>query len=239
MLRRVANCANDDEEVKLREELISAMNHDLRSPLGAIAIFCEILTMHELDEGQRQNLSLIQEANTKAQRILDDASELLSIYRGNLVMNPGEVSPRQLVGSCLEQLDETLRHKSLTIQQELDGLETCLLVDREKMEQVLLRLLDEAVAITPREGTIIIRSGSEAGGEVTIVVEGGEVAFGAQVPKRPTPAHVKGRLGVRKPGESRYSLLACKRIMESFGGSLSWDVTDRFSAVLRFEYPAR
>ena len=67
------------DEVVLREELISAAIHDLRSPMAAINIFCEILNSGEtqLDANGRANVGHIQEAVQNLSRILEDASEVL------------------------------------------------------------------------------------------------------------------------------------------------------------------
>jgi K+-sensing histidine kinase KdpD len=230
----------DLAERQLREELLSALNHDLRSPLGAIGIFCEILLLNaaELDDSQRQSLSMIQEANAKAQRILDDAAELSSIYKGTVTLRQVPVSLRQLVEEAGSRHTEAFRQKDIqfSVQAAADNQ---VVVDPEKAEQVLLRILEEAAAYCARQGTITIAIG-EKNGKTDLLVE---AECPAQPPdtaiKRPSAASVKGRLGVRKANESRYSLTACEKIIALMGGAFSWQTSPQFSARLRFTTSSR
>jgi K+-sensing histidine kinase KdpD len=228
---------NEEEltERQLREELLSALNHDLRSPLGAIGIFCEILLLNpgSLDESQRNSLAMIQEANAKAQRILDDAMELASIYRGLATLRQLPTNYVEVLNDACARTCDSLRSKDINVSVDATQ-ECCVVIDPEKIEQVVLRILEEAAAHCNRGDEICV-SIRENDGFAQMQMELKHRAEpGGVLPKRPSTMSVKGRLGVRKPGESRYSLVACEKVAELMGGRFECQTGDQFAAKLGF-----
>ncbi|MGI8907288.1 MAG: sensor histidine kinase [Candidatus Sumerlaeaceae bacterium] len=230
-------CLNEEElaERKLREELFSAINHDLRSPLGAIGIFCEILLLNaaDINDSQRQSLAMIQEANAKSLRILDDAAEIAAIYKGTLTLRLLPTSLHLLVSEASAKVADVFRHKDIHVEIG-ENSQPQIVIDDEKSQQVLLRVLEEAGAYCNRHGTVKISMDSSHGrAELRVDLECQPHDTESAI-KRPAPASLKGRLGVRKIYESRYSLSACEKLMSLMGGSLHWQISPQFSAGLRF-----
>jgi two-component system sensor histidine kinase/response regulator len=226
---------NDEAaERKLREEILSALNHDLRSPLGAIGIFCEILLLNAaaLDDNQRQSLAMIQEANAKALRILDDAAELNTIYKGTVPLRQEAVDLSELLDRVTSTLGEALQAKGIHVV--ADGSSSIHpSIDIEKTQQLLLRLGEEAQSHSARGATIHFHlADTSAAAEVHVSIEGPTSEQKASS-MRPDAGSAKGRLGTRKPAESRYSLAACKTLATLMGGDLELYTDPVFSATLR------
>ena len=227
-------------EPQLRDELISSLNHDMRSPLGAIGIFCEILLLNpdSLDDSQRQSLSMIQEANAKALRILDDAAELASIYKGSATLRISASPLREIVELSLAKSTDADQgnYPALAIE---GPSELEVLVDTERTGQLVLRLLEEVGVQRIRNGELQLTINSADGfAELAMAVTGSESSPGAPS-KTTSPASVKGRLGVRKPAESHYSLVACQKLAALMGGSLTYNLSPFFTASLRLPLSSR
>lgn len=223
--------AVDPGDSRLRDSLISAMTHDLRSPIGAVSIFCEILLMQKekLDEQQQQNLGMIMEATSKAQRIIDDAVELSRIYKGTVTLQPGTHSLEALVSEALSKMEQPLQKKALMIVR--DGNEhQSVYCDFQHSVLVLLRLLEEAIAYASRGGTLTISSSDTSSG-AELRISAGELTA---PPNRPSSESVKGRLGNAPKNESPYSLAACTLLLQQMGGSLHLENSHGFSAILQF-----
>lgn len=225
-------------ERQLREELLSALNHDLRSPLGAIGIFCEILQLNaaELSDNQRQSLAMIQEANAKALRILDDAAEVSGIYKGTVQLRLDATEFDPMVQEVVAETAEALRPKGISLV--VDGATTSRLhLDKEKTLHLLRRILEEAAGYSGRGGTVQLMLADVSGGaELRLHAQPQSDPEGVAASKRPGSGSVKGRLGVRKPTESPYSLVACEKVAALMGGNFTWECNPHFSA--RLQLPA-
>jgi K+-sensing histidine kinase KdpD len=225
---------DEEAERKLREELLSALNHDLRSPLGAIGIFCEILQLNQaaLDDNQKQSLAMIQEANAKALRILDDAAELNSIYKGRVELRLAPVEIAPLVEQSAAALEEMCQPKGISVTAHGRASRDAV-VDSEKLQQILLRLGEEALSYVSRGAGINFQTSDGLNGPEVLITTSGPAAEAKASARRPTAGSAKGRLGVRKPAESRYSLAGCERLARLMGGELELNDDPSFSATLR------
>lgn len=217
---------------QLQEELLSAAIHDLRSPLSAISIFCELINGDpEADEGQKQNLAMIAEAATKMQAIMEDATEFSAIYRNALTVRALPVNVTELIDSVLKRMSSSDNGKHLDLQ--VHGLDSqaYAMADAARLQQILIRVLEEAAACARDSRKLEIScENPDERLLLTISAPGSacdEVRFREQ-----GFTNVKNRLGLRGPFESRYSLLLCERIMRLMNGTMEFEIIPHFSCKL-------
>ncbi len=211
----------------LRRELAANVSHDLATPLTAIQGFTEALLDGVIeDERQREEtLRVIAKEVVRLRRLVDDLGHLSRVESPSLSLELSPLNLATLVDETLAVLQPELEAKGVQARNLL-GPETPLaLADTDKLTQVLLNLLDNALRYTPRGGEITISATVETG-RVRVVVQD----TGAGI----APEHIKrifdrfyradaSRNGAT--GGSGLGLAIVKAIIEAHGGQVGIDST--------------
>lgn len=226
-------------EQKLRDELVSTTSHDLRSPIGAINIFCEIL-MHgntELDESQKQSVRMIAEASEKLQHILEDVVEIARIHSGRAPrLLPLDF--RQTLQSCIAELKTSLDPKQLRIVENYSAADARVCADPEKVRQALLFLLPEVIDRAANQALVRFRDEGRSGRYIFTISVGALLDKKSSDEKQNLNDYFpKSRMGNRRPGESHYTWKTCFKLFELLNGSL--EVSQDQQLELKIDLPAR
>lgn len=159
---------------RLQKELLSTTTHDLKGPLGAIALSCDVLLEHTIP--QDRSKELIQRIASSAGNAINLIEELLSARRiedGSLVLKPRmqEVSP--LVTRVVESLEVNATSRGLALSAVLPA-EPCMgNVDTLGFERVVTNLVTNAIKFTPKGGRVVVElRNAPAGVEVRVTDTG-------------------------------------------------------------------
>jgi signal transduction histidine kinase len=129
---------------ELREQFIAVLGHDLRNPLGSIAVGTQLLLEHGLPEAQRSTVSRIRKSARRIELLVDD---LLDFTRGRL---GGGITLEQRE---IPDLEQSLRHvidelasqyPARTVHFSVDGTGS-FVGDRRRVEQLVSNLLGNAM----------------------------------------------------------------------------------------------
>lgn len=221
------------------EELLGILLHDLRSPLGAIGVLGDILASaasNGVAPDQRQ-VAMLQEAVTKAQRIMDDAVEIQSVIRGSSVFTPCVIEMETIVRNSLEKANHAPYFRDVIVDYDSTNGNQLIRVDVEKAESAVLCALEQTVKGTERPLKLqLSHSLHGAFGNVIIAVEDFTTLDEPVLPATPRIfTGMNGRLGTRRLGESRFNLLLAEKVMELLGGHLQHEIgRDRRFVKLQF-----
>lgn len=221
-----------EQEQRLRDELISTTSHDLRSPIGAINIFCEILMSgpHPLEEAQKQNVRMIAEAAEKLQRIVEDTVEIARLHGGR-APRVHDLKIADSVDQAIEQLRAVVTQRNVQIEQSIADADAVVQGDAVRIMEVLIRIIGDAVRCCPPGGVVKVdRSVLRESFVMTVV--GPRESNCSRVVSDGNVYFPKGKLGVRKPGESRFTWATCERLVQLMGGSLQESFDNGFHVEL-------
>ena len=154
---RAIRAARAEAELNARSKsaFLSTMSHELRTPLNAIMGYAQILEMdRELSDRQRRIVQTMHESGDHLLKLIIDILDLSRIESGHTELHAAAVQPRALA----EQLDNALRikasEKGLTLQTHCDDdVPAAVLVDDQRLRQVLFNLLGNALKFTSN-GTV-------------------------------------------------------------------------------------
>ena len=151
---------------ELRSSLLSAVSHDLRTPLAIITgMASTVRDGAQLTAEQREALDTIVEEASRLSRILTNLLAITRVESGGVPKREW-VPVEELVGATLDRLDAELVGRDVKIDLETDvGVQ----VDPVLVEQVLINLVDNAAKHTPA-GTPIELRAARAGDGVVIEV---------------------------------------------------------------------
>ncbi len=145
------------EADRLKSNFLATMSHELRTPLTSVIGYSEMLLeglAGELNPEQREYVQTVME---KGEHLLDLISGLLDISTmesNQMHFNKSAFDLGDVVKNCITTVTPVARRRRITLNTALDGTLPKVLGDRDKMRQVVLNLLGNAVKFTPEGGVV-------------------------------------------------------------------------------------
>jgi signal transduction histidine kinase len=159
---------------RAKSEFLATMSHELRTPLNAIAGYAELIEMGlrgPLTEAQKRDLSRIRSNGQHLLGLISGMLDLNRIERGQVSYDLTSIA----IGPFLADLDALISPqaaaKSLTLEYVPTDPELTVHGDREKLRQVILNLLSNAIRFTPAGGRITLSAVLAGHAQVAVHVE--------------------------------------------------------------------
>ncbi len=161
------------DEVRLRQDILAVVSHDLKTPLNNALLGVEVLLNHAPREERRtagrKQLELIRRAVLRMDRMITDLLDLSSIEAGHLSIEREEQALQTLGADAVEAIQASLEHKRVEVETHFPSEIVSLHCDRDRILQVLANLLGNAVKFTPEGGRVVVR-GEQQGQNVLISI---------------------------------------------------------------------
>jgi signal transduction histidine kinase len=172
------------QAMRAREEVLSVVAHDLRSPLGAISVSAELLTSFSLQpREQAYHMEIIQRATSRMSRLIQDLVDVDKIDSGRLSIERYVQEVEPLIDETVDLFRTRTLAKKIELRSEMPDGMLRIDADRYRLLQVLSNLVENAIKFTPAGGAVRIRA-EAAGKEVRISVEDtGEGIAEAHLPR--------------------------------------------------------
>lgn len=152
---------------ELRRDFVANVSHELRTPLTSIQGFVEALLdgMVADPRTQERYLKVILHETTRLNRLIHDLLDLVLIESGRIHWEKSAVDLRPLLEDVRTKLEQQTEQADVRIQQSLpEGLPS-LFVNRDRIEQVLLNLLDNALRYSPPGSVVQVKAWQDPEGE--------------------------------------------------------------------------
>jgi signal transduction histidine kinase len=141
-----------------QNDLVAEMVHELRTPLTALTAIANLFQRPELPENQR--LQLASTMNEEVLRLTDMTTGFLdwaSLESGRTRFNREPVHLGGLVEECLEIIRPQAGEENITLEVNIEDGIPPVLGDRNRLKQVLLNLLNNAIKYNKEGGKVIVR----------------------------------------------------------------------------------
>lgn len=234
------------EQLKFKDRAIAMLAHDLRNPLTAAAIAIETLqSNYSTETGEFKRLKpamsahLLKQARSQTKIIDRMIADLLQVGRGNdteLSIIPQKIELGQLCLDVLEELRDRYTAKSLQLETDIPKDLPSVYADPERIRQVIINLLDNAIKYTPKGGKISIAGLHRTTQKVQFSV--GDNGPGIPVENRDRIFENHYRLQ-RDQGTEGYGigLCLCQRIIRAHYGQIWVDSAPNGGAWFHFTLP--
>jgi two-component system sensor histidine kinase KdpD len=208
------------ESERLRNSLLSAVSHDVRTPLSAIRAAGEMLcSERSLDASSRARelAGTVVRESDRMLRLVENILSLTRVESGSLALRIEEVAIEDLVDAALRQLavESLERRVELRLAEDLPFAS----VDPILMSQVLVNLVDNACKYSAPGSAIEISAERTARGIEVRVADGGP-GFQCDEESRLGQKFVRGSAASSGPHGLGLGLAICRAIVTAHGGSL-------------------
>ena len=156
-LERLTREALDADRAK--GDFLAAMSHDLRTPLNAIGGYAQLIELGvhgPVTEEQRHDLARIQRAKNHLDGLVRDILEFAKLGSGRVELRRDLVAVQALLAFAAELIAPQLAEKQLTFDAGVVPPGLSVTGDEEKVRQILVNLLSNALKFTPAGGRISV-----------------------------------------------------------------------------------
>ncbi len=242
---------------RLKSSFLSSVSHELRTPLTSILGFSKLIAR---DFGKsfaplgdeipglsakasrvKGNLRIIEEETERLTLLINDLLDLAKIEEGRIAWRDAPVTPFDLIERAVAAISgEASRKPGVTLSASAAPALPSLMVDRDRILQVLINLLNNAVKFTDTGRIDISASPLPDGGtRFCVSDEGPGVPEGDRLKVFDKFYQViHGDTLMNKPKGTGLGLSICKQIVEHYGGSIRVEPRDGPGSAFIVEFPA-
>jgi two-component system sensor histidine kinase KdpD len=229
------------ESERLRNSLLSAISHDLRTPLASLVGLADTLqlTKPTPTAEQREIMQSIRQSAMRMNALVNNLLDMARLQSGAVQLNRQWQPLEEVVGSALAACAPALAGRALKV--DLADDLPLLHLDAVLIERVLVNLLENAAKYTP-PGSAIELTGRLQGDSVALMVDD----HGPGLPKgREEAIFQKFERGVKESADSGVGLglAICRAIVQAHGGAIHGESRSgggaRFTVLLPIGEPPR
>jgi len=226
---------------RLKSDFISNVSHELRTPLTAIKGAVDLVLREvagPLTDKQMHYLTRVKSNTQRLASLINDLLDLSKIESGRIEVNSSRISLGGLVHEVLETLRPVAVEKVITLDASI--LEPSILVwaDRDKVNQVLMNLIDNAIKFTPARGTVAVSVEKNDREKVRVSVSDSGPGIPPQEKEKIFDKFYQiTQVGETKPRGTGLGLAICKALVELHGGQIWVETAENCGSTFCFTLP--
>jgi two-component system phosphate regulon sensor histidine kinase PhoR len=221
----------------IRRDFVANVSHELRTPLTSIRALVETLeagALHDPSVSADFMARIVSEVDRLAQ-IVDELLDLARLESGRIRLSLERIEPESLIRRAVHRMAPQTERAGLTVDFMVIPGTPAVLVDRARLDQVLLNLVHNAVKFTPSGGRITVLA-SPAGDFVEFQVRDTGVGVNPEDLPRLFERFYKADRARRSEGTG-LGLAIAKHIVHAHGGSIWAEANDGGGTVFVFQLP--
>jgi two-component system phosphate regulon sensor histidine kinase PhoR len=222
---------HDITEIKrveiLRADFVANVSHELRTPLTAIRGYAETLRQSPpADPADAQHfLSIIEKHAERLSRLTEDLLTLSDLESGKIELDFNAVNIARVVQSVLEMFSDAANKKQVTLEHLIEPGLPAVIGDVDRLQQLFINLVDNAVKYTPANGTVSITAQRAMIKNSIDAVEVSVIDTGTGIPEQAIPRLTERFYRVDKArsrglGGTGLGLAIVKHIAQAHGAQL-------------------
>jgi PAS domain S-box-containing protein len=142
-----------EQASSLKSQFLANMSHEFRTPLNAILGYTSMLlkgVSGELSPHQRRNLERIDSNSQHLLSIINDILDITRIEAGKMPLSVSDFPLPDLIGEVLAEVEPLIVRSKLALTTKVDEALAPLRTDRQKVKQIVINLLTNALKFTPQ-----------------------------------------------------------------------------------------
>jgi signal transduction histidine kinase len=227
----------------LKSQFLANMSHEFRTPLNAILGYTHMLLNNvtgQVTDPQRKSLTRIDSNSRHLLALINDILDITRIEAGRMPLNATSFGIGELFDEVQAELEPIIKRSNLSVSTKVRGTVPTLRTDRQKVKQIVLNLLSNALKFTPSGSVTMTASYDGRARQVAVAVRD----TGVGIPKEDqakvfedfrqldsSPARGYGGTGL--------GLSICRRLANILGGSIELDSEPGKGSTFTLRLPAK
>ncbi|KUG03041.1 sensory box histidine kinase/response regulator [hydrocarbon metagenome] len=207
-----------------KNQFLANVSHELRTPLIGILGAVELLERNSVPGFETENIKIISDCGEQLLEIINKILDVSRMELGMAVCHPVECNIRNILEQILGTLYPSLRDKGLSIDIQVDhALPDHVVVDHDKLQQILLNIIYNAVKFTEQGGIICQLDYTKSSSSSWITISIKDTGIGIpedQLSKIFSPFTQVDNSASRAYEGTGLGLYLCKELVELMNGEL-------------------
>jgi PAS domain S-box-containing protein len=227
----------------LKSQFLANMSHEFRTPLNAILGYTHMLlngVTGPVFDSQRKSLSRIDSNSRHLLALINDILDITRIEAGRMPLNLTTFKIPELINEVMSELEPIIKRSNLEVTAQTRGKLPPLKSDRQKVKQIVLNLLSNALKFTPTGSVVIAASYDGASRMVSMEVR--DTGVGIPVESQSKVFEDFRQLDsspTRGYGGTGLGLSICRRLAQMLGGTIDLKSTVAQGSTFTLKLPAR
>ncbi|MEA1971605.1 MAG: ATP-binding protein [Thermodesulfobacteriota bacterium] len=206
-----------------RADFVANVTHEIKTPLTAILGFIETLEEGAIDEKEtaRKFLQIIHKHAERLNRLVDDLLVISAAELGEMSFSFENVSLDGVIENVLPVIETRASEKGLDLEKEIPDDLPLIWGDRDRLHQILLNVLDNAVKFTPDAGKILIKTLDGKDGNIYVKISDTGIGIPkSEIPRLGERFYRVDKARSRELGGTGLGLSIVKHLMTAHGGRI-------------------
>ncbi|OAI18667.1 hybrid sensor histidine kinase/response regulator [Methylomonas lenta] len=237
---RLLEAKQDAEKAtQVKSEFLANMSHEIRTPMNAIVGLVELCLNSNISSKQRDYLERVETAALSLTSLIDDILDFSKMESGKLQLDSTPFLLAEMLDQVFSTMAELCNRKQLKlIRPELDRQQHAVIGDSQRLRQILINLIGNAIKFTEHgQIEVILNELSRNKNQVTLQFSIRDTGIGmsqTQIDKL-FKAFSQGDSSItRNYGGTGLGLVICKQLVEQMGGSISVSSQLRIGSCFNF-----
>jgi signal transduction histidine kinase/ActR/RegA family two-component response regulator/HPt (histidine-containing phosphotransfer) domain-containing protein len=216
---------------------LSRVSHELRTPLNAILGFGQLLERDLVEQGERETLGQMLGAGRHLLAIVDDLIDLSRIEGGELRLSVEPVQIADALAEAKSLISPAATTAAVGVRQRPVNVDLYVRADRQRLIQVLLNLVSNAVKYNRRGGNVVISAGRNDDEMVRIEVSDTGTGISEEAIARLFTPFERLDAASRGIEGTGLGLALARGLVESMGGTLTLASEEGVGTTVSVELP--
>lgn len=225
-----------------KDEFVSMASHQLRTPLTSVKGYISMVLEGDAGKITTMQQQLLGEAFTSSERMVHLISDFLNVSRlqtGKFVIEARPADLAKVVTQEVEGLQTTANARNLKLQFRRPSVFPILYIDENKIRQVIMNFIDNAIYYSPQGTTIHVELAIIEGSAVLRVRDTGIGVPKAEQAHLFTKFYRASNARKQRPDGTGIGLFLAKKVIVAHGGTMLFESTEGQGSTFGFRLPVK